>query len=189
VFRRGRKIGLRFLVVGQLMMLLGCSGGSGRSAAEPGADSLPAYDEQSAALFNDSIAPDTVDKSFADTRSFARERLRARAARADAIWPIRVATISEIGRSFDLILDPAGPPLAGPALGGPLTLNVASSAPAHGFLTTVRHQLVGQNLLVLYKRFQEEGEVKAHFRLEADTEPTRRTISDARALNELGYGL
>lgn len=169
---------------------MACAFGCARpTEASPGnvpAANLPPYTANDALLFDDSIASDTVDSSYVDASIAARRRLSERTRRADVVATVRVATVSELGKAFDLTLEPVEAPFRGKPPSSALSLTVSSRQPAYRFLETQRRQLVGGTVIVFLKNFNVEGAVETHFRIEPNSPAMRQSIQQAAMLSELG---
>jgi hypothetical protein len=153
--------------------------GCGRSEPEIVVSDLPPYTEEEARLYDDSIAQDVFD---AEASVPGGDRFVEGVARADLIVPVRLVAInaerSEGSVRYELIADPAGPPLKG-TTSGPLQLSVSRGSPSQAMLKALDTQLVGSKLIVIARRYQREGKLVLHFRAEADTVAARDAIHSA----------
>lgn len=176
---------LRVIVLGALLTL-GCSAGPARPTAV--ASNLPAYTAEEAALFDDSFSPELLGMRYGEERQ-SPEKLEARTRRADTVSPVKVATVNResVGEQhrYHLILKPRGPALAGVNLDQEVDVFVGPTNPAFAFLRSVEAKLVGKDMVVFLRRYQEEGDVIVHFRGEPDNEKVRAAVKRAATLGEL----
>lgn len=168
------------------LLALGCSGSSGASARGVQSAALPEYSGSEALLFDDSIAGDTVEARFRGLDLAERQLLSERSKRSELIVPARVATVSALGRSFDVTFEPVGAPLRGEPLGSALTLTVSPRMPAFAFLEGHSTQLSRSNVILFLRRFNVDEAIETHFRIEPDNPPMRQAIERALALMALG---
>ena len=167
-------------------LALGCSGSSGASVRGVPSASLPEYSGSEALLFDDSIAGDTVEAGFGSPDLAKRQLISERSKRSELIVPARVATVSALGRSFEVTFEPVGAPLRGEPLGSALTLTVSPRMPAFAFLESHSSQLSRSNVILFLKRYSVDESIEIHFRIEPDNPPMRQAIERALALMALG---
>ncbi|MDX2055866.1 MAG: hypothetical protein SFV15_25920 [Polyangiaceae bacterium] len=180
MFRSSRKL------LATLAFLAGACSAPHREAHSPSASNLPEYAGPASAAFDDSIAPGTVEPSFLSADTASRQALSKRTAEADTVAPVRVATASQVGASFDLTLEPVGAPIRGAAFTEAFTVSVSARAPAYAFLESHRLQLLGTTVIIFLKAFNVEGSVETHFRIEPNSPSMRQAIERAAALSEFG---
>jgi hypothetical protein len=154
------------------------------------ATDLPAFSASEAALFDDTIALGVFGADLEETDPAKDPKLRERVGRSDAVVPVKVSTVtSDTGgelQGYQLVVLPTGAALHGKAASGQLILEISSRSPAYPFVKSADAALVGRALILMYKRYNENGAVATHWRLEADTDEIRKAIAQASALEELG---
>lgn len=141
---------------------------------------LPPYTKEESVLYDDSIAPDVFDS---EVSALIDERFRQRVARAELIVPVKLVAInaekSEESVRYALVTDPAGAPFVGVVDEGPLELSVGRTSPSQAMLKALDTQLVGAKMIVLARRYQQEGKLVVHFRAEPDTLKVRAAVRAA----------
>ena len=139
-------------------------------------------------MFDDSLSA-ALFEEIPNASTGTDEQLARRATQADAVLPVRVATVTRetladrVG--YTLTLVPTEPAIVGRGPAGPLEVHVSESSPAFSQLTATGTAFVGRRLLLLYRRYDDGGEPKLHFRGEADTPEVRTAVKNAKSLDDL----
>ncbi len=167
-------------------LALGCSSSSGASARGVHSAVLPEYSGSETLLFDDSVSGEMVEPDFGGLDLAERQLLSQRCTRSDLIVPARVATVSALGRSFEVTFEPVGAPLRGEPLGSALTLTVSPRMPAFAFLESHNTQLTRSSVILFLRRYTVGEATETHFRIEPDNPPMRQAIERALALMALG---
>lgn len=154
-------------------------GACGRSPPPPVAE-YPPYAPEEATLFDDSAAPEIFGFQLGGPAPGSDPVLEERVRRADSVARVRVSTVSREGvAAYAISVDPSGAPLAGRPLKEPLTLTVRQSAPAFPFVSARADSLLGKVVILFVRRYNEQGEVTAHWRLEPDEHAVKVAIQAA----------
>ena len=157
--------------------------------APPDVEDLPAFSATEAALFDDTIADSAFGEGMDDTGPDQELKLSERSVRADGIVPVRISTVTSDLRDDDqlyqLVLVPTGAPLHGPEQSEPISVTVSSASPSFPLVRGADAELVGKQLIFMYRRYNVEGNATMHWRLEADSNENRKAIAEARILEEL----
>jgi hypothetical protein len=154
----------------------GCSDQPANSPAED----LPLYLPEESALFDD-----TISASLFKTSYLARDMPRdlhgpQRIERADAIWLMKVATVSRDGAEpaglrYTVALRPLEA-LSGVLPEGQVTLTISATNPSFPWLNSVGGAWVGTELLLLTRHYREGKEATLHFHGEPNDDATRQQI-------------
>ncbi|MCA9632085.1 MAG: hypothetical protein KC766_30735 [Myxococcales bacterium] len=168
-------------------LVLGACGPSATSSSTP--LGLPAYTATSAALFDDTMASEIFDMPSAEQTPAQRQRqLYGRVSEADVIVQVRVSTVTRDGTGEDvrytLSLSAVATPLRG-EVDAPIEVVVGPTSPSFALVRSEDTRLVGRQLLLLLKRFDESGTRTNHFRGEAATPANVAQIRKLMALDEL----
>ncbi len=159
-------------------------GPSGRPKAPLAGQQLPPYDADAATLFDDSIAPDVFGASVDGSEAANDPVLASRTAQAESVLPVRVSTVtSDTGGespSYTLMLQPAGPPLAGKPLTRPIGVEIGPDSPSYAFVHSADSTLVGREFILFFRHYNEQGQTTLHWRGEADTAALRSAVERAR---------
>lgn len=163
-------------VLGGTVLLLGfiaCgSSAEPRATAERPAEELPAYDQEAARVFDDSIASEVFGLQVERPNPAKDPLLRQRSRVADHVARVKLRTILE--ERFDdslryrIIVQPLGEPILGAALPEELELTVGRASPSLSMLRSMSVEAVGAKFILLLKRYQLNGEPVFHFRGEPD---------------------
>ncbi|MEZ4372111.1 MAG: hypothetical protein R3B07_14860 [Polyangiaceae bacterium] len=150
---------------------------------------LPAYTATAAGLFDDTLASEIFDMPSAEqTPAQQRRRLYGRVTEADLIVQVRVGTVTRDGTGesvrYNLSLAPVAAPLKG-ELDGSIEVEVGPTSPSFALVRSEDTRLIGRQLLLLLKRFDEAGAVTNHFRGESATPENAEQIRKMMALDEL----
>ncbi|MCA9640632.1 MAG: hypothetical protein H6718_33430 [Polyangiaceae bacterium] len=150
---------------------------------------LPPYTATSAGLFDDTLASEIFDMPSAEqTPAQQQRRLRGRVTEADLVVQVRVSTVTRDGTGenvrYNLSLTPVAAPLKG-QVSGAIEVEVGPTSPSFALVRSEDTRLVGRQLLLLLKRFDESGAVTNHFRGEAATPENADQIRKMMALDEL----
>ncbi len=155
----------------------------------PPAAALPAYSTQAATLFDDSMAPD-IFGAVPDTDAASDPVLASRTQQAEAVLPVRVQTVtSDSGGDnpdYTLVLQPAGPALAGHAGPEEISIEVEPTSPAYPFVHSADSTLVGKEFILFFRHYNQEGRTTLHWRAEADTPALRAAVEQARLVGGFG---
>lgn len=168
---------LRRGILGLALALGGCSPSK---TPDVRVQDLPPYTKEEASLYDDSIAPDVFDS---EVQALIDERFRQRVARAEVIVPVKLVAInaerSKESVRYALVTNPAGKPFVGVVDEGPLELSVGRTSPSQAMLKALDTQLVGARMIVLARRYQQDGKLVVHFRAEPDTVKVRAAVRAA----------
>lgn len=156
-----------------LSLLVACgSSAEPRATAEQPTEELPAYDQEAARVFDDSIAPEVFGLQVERPNPAKDPLLRERSHVADHVARVKLRTILE--ERFDdslryrIIVQPLGEPILGAALPEELELTVGRASPSLSMLRSMSVEAVGAKFILLLKRYQLNGEPVFHFRGEPD---------------------
>lgn len=150
---------------------------------------LPPYTAEAAALFDDTLASEIFGVPGAEqTPAHQQRRLYGRVSEADVIVPVRVATVTRDGIGehvrYNLSLAPIADPLRG-STEGTVEVEVGPTSPSFALVRSEDTRLVGRQLLLLMKRFDESGVTTNHFRGEPATPENIERVRKLMALDEL----
>jgi hypothetical protein len=171
----------RLTFVASMLFGAAASVGCASSAPPRATAALPAYTMSEAAIFDDLLSPALFQTSFLTHRASDDRRFGERAVRAEAVWLVRVATISREGGesstpAYSLVLEPLEA-VVGPALNEPIPLTIPVANPSFRWLDVATESWMGMRFLLLARRYQGEGGgVEVHFRGEPDTPQVRERI-------------
>jgi hypothetical protein len=153
---------------------------------------LPPYTPAEAALFDDSFSPAILDPGEFEPNAAWRTKLRKRLSAASLIALARVSTVTArtdtvaSGLVFEVVLTPERVARPSTHRAEPIAVTVPPGSPSHG---TLRHQgalLVGRQVVLIARRYAEDGRPTLHFRAEADGDLVRKAV--ARAMNPSDVG-
>ena len=179
---------------GLALALAVCLGSSVACAPPPAESSsdvedLPEFTAAQAALFDDAIALGAFGRELEEVAPSADPKLGDRTAQADVVVPVKVSTVTRDrggnAESYEIVVVPAGRPLAGSAEPGPVELDITEQSPSFPFVRSTDAGLVGQRLILFLKRYNDRGAAVFHWRLEPDSDEVRKAIADASALEEI----
>ena len=172
-------------IVAALVACVAACGPSGpRPAADPDLAHLPPFTASDAALLDDRLSAEVFGGE-----AEAADPVGRRAALADGIMRAKVVTVTRDStgqaESFVITLAPLPPALKGPSVSESLSLSIPPTNPSFGFVKSFEAELVGRVVILLYKRYAEDGESTLRWRIEADTPRVNRAIDQARIMGEL----
>jgi hypothetical protein len=145
---------------------------------------LPEFTPSEALLFDDTISQAVSAADLEEVPPAGDRKLAERIALADSVVPVKVSTvISDSGAMahiFQLVVVPNGPPFAGASVEEPMTLVVSRLSPAYPLVRSEGESLVGRALIIFFRRYQVDGDVQIHWRIDVDSKRMRKAISRAR---------
>ena len=166
----------------------GCAPPPDAMSAEDVED-LPAFSATEAALFDDTLAGNAFGEDLEENEADQKLKLSERSVRADGALPVKISTVTSDIRgdeeAYQLVLVPTGAPLFGPQQSEPISVTVSSESPSFPFVRGGDAELVGKQLILMYRRYNVQGIATMHWRLEADSNEVRKAIAQARLLDEL----
>lgn len=172
----------RMLLV--LVLALGACGGTRSGPVDHTLGGLPPYTAADAALLDDRFSPEVFGAEVDSSDPVAR-----RASLADGIVRARITTVTRdsTGRaeSFVVTLTPVPPALKGRDVSEPLALSIPTTNPSFGFVKSFEAELVGRTVIVIYKRYAENGEATLRWHIEADGPRAAQAIDRSRIMGEL----
>ena len=168
-----------------LILALGACGGSRAGpAADPTLANLPPYTAADVALLDDRLSPEVFGTEVDSSDPVAR-----RATLGDGIVRARIITVTRdsAGQAerFVVTLAPVPPALKGRDITEALSLSIPTTNPSFGFVKSFETELVGRSVIVIYKRFAENGEATLRWHIEADGPRVLQAIDRARIMGEL----
>jgi hypothetical protein len=135
-------------------------------------EQLPAYDQEAAQVFDDSIAPEVFGLQVERTNPVKDRLLHQRSQAADHISRVKLRTILEErfaeSLRYRIVVQPLGSPIRGDALPAELELTVGRASPSLSMLRSMSVEAVGAKFILLLKRYQLNSEPVFHFRGEPD---------------------
>ncbi len=142
----------------------------------------PTFTPAEAALFDDQFDEATL-RPVPWTPD---DRLRERVLRADSVVVARVKTVSEEASDSGpptLVVEllPWGEPLAGRRPEGVIRLELAPSSPSYRLFHWQRRPLLGKDVVLLYRHYMQDGELRVHFRAEPNLDVVHLAIQGAVA--------
>ena len=129
---------------------------------------LPSFTPAESALFDDQFD----EAVFGRIAWYPSAKLADRVRLADTVTVARIVTASEqpmANGSAHVIVECSiqGQPLAGAASGAPtVRLTLAPNSPSYRFFRWQRPTLLGKDVVLFYRRYNQEGEERVHFRAE-----------------------
>ena len=151
---------------------------------------LPPYIGEATTLFDDSIAPGVFGTAVDAADAASDPELPRWTTQSETVVPVRVSTVTCDSQgdkpTYTLMLQPAGPPLAGRALGQPVGVEIGPENPSYAFVHSADSTLVGKEFILFFRHFDEEGRITLHWRAEADTPALRAAIQRARLVGGFG---
>lgn len=141
---------------------------------------LPRYTPAQAVLFDDQFHEAVFRQVYWTPDHKLGDRVRL----AEAVVVARITTASEIPSSQgapDIIVElrPWGTPLVGSAPEGPVLLTLSPDSPSHRLFRWQRQRLLGRDVVLLMRRYEQSGEVQVHFRAEPNLQDVHLAIQRA----------
>ena len=141
---------------------------------------LPRYTPAQAVLFDDQFHEAVFRQVYWTPDHKLGDRVRL----ADAVVVARITTASEIPSSEggpDIVVElrPWGTPLAGAAPEGPVLLTLSPDSPSHRLFRWQKPRLLGRDVVLLIRRYEQNGEVRVHFRAEPNLQDVHLAIRQA----------
>ena len=155
-------------------------------AVSPAA-SLPAYGAEDAALIDDGLSGHLFETAFVPGIAGEDPHFRDRVLRAEAIWLVKVATVSREGsegslgsnRSYGLSLRPLES-LAGSLPNEPISLTISGKDPAFHWLDRVGGAWVGHEMVLMVRHYRVGDQTALHFHGEPNSAALRAQILEIR---------
>ncbi len=141
---------------------------------------FPTYDPEEAALFDDSAAPEIFGFRLGGPAPGTDPVLEEQVRRADSVARVRVATVSREGATgYSITVEPAGGSLAGRPMDSSVTLEVRQNTPSFPFVRARGESLLGKVVILLLRRYNEQGTVTVHWRMEPDEHAVKVAVQAA----------
>jgi len=127
---------------------------------------LPSFTPAESALFDDQFD----EAVFGKIAWYPSPKLADRVRLADSVTVARIVTASEQdadgGSTVVVECRTQGQPLAGAAPQPTVRLTLAPNSPSHRFFRWQRPTLLGKDVVLFYRRYNQAGEERVHFRAE-----------------------
>jgi hypothetical protein len=141
---------------------------------------LPRYTPEQSAIFDDQFDA----AALGGAKWNADQKLAERVRLADAIVVARIKTVSEqlteAGQPNIIVeLLPSGNPLKGEASREPVRLTLAPSSPAYRLFRWRQPELLGKDVVLLYRRYTRSDENEVHFRAEPNISEVHAAVRQA----------
>ncbi len=157
---------------------------SGPVAADPAA--YPTYAAEDALLFDDSAAVEIF--GLAIEADSSDRLLESRIRRADSVLHVKIATVTRENDAISLTFRPMGEALAGDPAADPIDLLVTNTNRIYPLVRNAGESLLGRSLILIFRRFNDQGTIVTHWRAEPDTARVRAKVARARAMRDVsGY--
>jgi hypothetical protein len=187
-----RQPGRTALRAGGWLLIATACGPTREPEAAPVAEGLPPYTAAEATLFDDTLDPEIFGAELSGMEAGGDTKLAERTRRADSVVAVRVATVTrEGGRSegaaYELSLVPVGPPLSGAPVEGTLTVTIRAKSPSFPLVRRADTAFTGAQLILFFKRYNQQGQAVAHWHGKPDNEAVRVAVERARLLSDVGY--
>lgn len=178
------RLGLRVSGALACIWLVACASAVVQPTESRAEGHLPPYDENAAALFDDSISPEVFGLGAQRSTPQTERLLRERSRQARHVARVKLRTIRE--ERFDealrykVVFEPLGEPLVGPPLPPEIELSVGRASPTLSTLRSMSVEAVGTKFILLLKQYQLNSEPVLHFRGEPDRPEVTTAILQAR---------
>jgi hypothetical protein len=147
---------------------------------------LPEYTPEDSLLFDDVLGPEVFDLPTS-VRPTDDDKFAPRVKLADALLPVRVGTVTAEtmnGKSdYTVLFTVQGPPLAGRPVESPIELHFPRGSASSTSIARLGDGLVGHRLLLLLRRYDDQGEPKVHFHGLGDDAVARQAVDREKTLD------
>jgi hypothetical protein len=173
-----------WLALAALALGIGCGGDPPRAASP--SSGLSPYSPEAASIFGDVLSADVFGLPV-DVAPAQDPKLARRVAAADAIVVARVSTVSEqtfAGTSgYTLTFVVERPPLRGVLEDPSLEIRVGPTSPSLAAVRARGERLIGREVLLFVKRFDDFGEPVVHWYGAANAPALRKSVGVAKPLD------
>ncbi len=156
----------------------------------PPAHSLPVWNGDLAAAFDDSIERVALDAAVASAPE-SDAWFGPRAQGAECVAKVKVVSTTTVGlgtrQSYLLTLRVIGQPLVGALPADEVEVPVHPESPFYAMAKVHDVKLTGRTFVGFFKRFNVSGAAAVHWYLTGDSRDVREAVSRSRALSDVGY--